>query len=358
MHAIKLNAWNEYERIWRGYQKSRIEWSEVKDRVDIEVVATNLLGPESKRQGGRLLWPCPFHEDHDPSFDVNLAKGLWYCRTCGIGGDAANLVMRVQKVDFPAAIRFLADLAGVFPSSPAAKPVKPAARPPERPSGLPLDEASSLVVESTERLWGPRGKEVLAYLHGRGLTDETIRARELGWAQEVAVPGWKHAISGITIPWRDGERLTRVNVRRPEGSKPKYCWAYSYRASIYPAPAVIRVGEPLIIAEGEFDAILLGQQLPEASVITLGSASARADPAVLCRMLSSPRWFLALDADEGGDGAAAKFPARAVRVRPPEPDNDWTDVHRGGKNRIRYIWGGYLPIPKSWEELEPKGEPS
>ncbi len=47
---------------------TRTEWSEIKDRVDLAAVATNLLGPAPKRQGPRLLWPCPFHDDHDPSF--------------------------------------------------------------------------------------------------------------------------------------------------------------------------------------------------------------------------------------------------------------------------------------------------
>ena len=47
---------------------TRTEWSEIKDRVDLAAVATNLLGPAAKRQGPRLLWPCPFPDDHDPSF--------------------------------------------------------------------------------------------------------------------------------------------------------------------------------------------------------------------------------------------------------------------------------------------------
>ena len=136
--------------------------------------------------------------------------------------------------------------------------------------------------------------------------------------------------SGITIPWRDGPRLTRIKIRRiwTMGS-PEYAEAYSDRPLIFPDPAVIRPGKPLIVCEGEFDCLLLAQQLPEASVITLGSASARTDPAVLSRMLSSPRWFIALDADPAGDSAAAKFPASAIRVRPPDPDKDWGEVHAG-----------------------------
>jgi len=35
---------------------TRTEWSEIKDRVDLAAVATNLLGPTAKRQGPRLLW--------------------------------------------------------------------------------------------------------------------------------------------------------------------------------------------------------------------------------------------------------------------------------------------------------------
>ena len=103
--------------IWQTTVTSpRIEWSDIKDRLCLGTVATNLLGVAHGRRGDRLLWPCPFHDDRHPSFDVNLTKKLWYCRVCGIGGDAANLVMKVNKVDFPTAVRFLADLAGMIAS--------------------------------------------------------------------------------------------------------------------------------------------------------------------------------------------------------------------------------------------------
>ena len=99
--------------------------------------------------------------------------------------------------------------------------------------------------------------------------------------------------------------------------------------------------------------MLLAQELPEASVITLGSASARTDSSVLSRMLTAATWFAALDADPAGDSAAAKFPARAIRVRPPDPDKDWGEVHAGGFNRIRYYWGRYLPMSRPLETSHP-----
>ncbi len=92
---------------------TRTEWSEIKDRVDLAAVATNLLGPAAKRQGPRLLWPCPFRDDHDPSFQVDLNRKTWRCWVCAIGGDAAELVKKVNKCDFPTAVKFLADRAGV-----------------------------------------------------------------------------------------------------------------------------------------------------------------------------------------------------------------------------------------------------
>jgi len=292
-----------------------------------------------------------------------------------VGGDAVDLVMKLNALAFPEAAKIAADLSGIVtlpgnsprstptpfrgPARPAAKRASP---PPEKPSGLPLAEASTLVTEATACLWGPRGETALAYLHGRGLTDETSKTAGLGFTPGVSIPTAAgdrcYWFCGITIPWRDGERLTKVKIRRIDDGKPKYSEAYADRPRIYPDPAVIRVGEPLVITEGEFDCLLLAQQLPEASVVTLGSASARTDPDVLSRMLSAPTWFVALHADQAGDRAAAKFPAWATRVRPPvePPLKDWGDLHAQGWNCIRYHWGRYLPMSKNWVELEPKGE--
>src|SRR5271157_678079 len=157
------------------HHEPRIDWSQVKDRTPLEMVATNLLGPAVERRGTRLLWRCPFHDDHHPSFEVNQSRKSWRCWVCGIGGDAAELVKALNRVEFPAAVLFLAELAGVITSpSRGVKPVtltdKPPARPPVQQSGLPLAEASSLVEEATACLWGLRGGDALAYLHDRGLT--------------------------------------------------------------------------------------------------------------------------------------------------------------------------------------------
>src|SRR5271157_976567 len=229
----------------------RIDWSDIKHRLCLGTVATNLLGSAHAKIGDRLFWLCPFHEEKHPSFEVNLTKKLWICRSCGKGGDAANLVMESKYCNFPAAVRFLADLAGVTTSpSRGVKPVAPTDRPParlpEKPTGLPLDEASSLVAEATACLWGPGGEAALDYLHGRGLADDTIQATGLGFTPHVMVPTKEgdrcFRFSGVVIPWRDGARLTKVKIRRfpyPD-LDPRYAEAYSDRPLIFPDPAAIR----------------------------------------------------------------------------------------------------------------------
>lgn len=351
---------------------SRIDWPTVRDRIDLEAVATALLGPPAKRVGSRLAWLCPFHDDHNPSFTVD-AKG-WRCWACGIGGHAAELVMRYRGCEFPEAARWLADLAGVAPSAAPARPIRPgptdrprppirppvgpAGRPPEAtasrspvraakrpsdgPSGLAPADAVALVDAAAERLWTSEGTEALAYLRGRGLTETTIRGARLGWTPEVKLPTsdgarvWR--ASGIVIPWFEGGRLSLVKIRQPEGRRPKYAQAYADRPTLYPGTEAIRPGGTLIVVEGEFDAILLAQELGDlAIVVTLGSASSRPEGAAYLALLRCTRWFAAHDSDEAGDRAAGEWPARAVRVRPPTPHKDWTAGWTAGIN-LRLWW--------------------
>src|SRR5262245_24076328 len=178
----------------------RIDWNDIKDRIDLAAVATNLLGPAPGRRGERgrrLWWRCPFHEDKNPSLGIEPGKPWWRCFGCGEHGDAADLVMRVDKTTFPEAVRLVAELAGIVtapggsprprsPTGPAAsKTEKPPDRPPEGPSGLPVADAQALVTEAAGRLWTPEGGKALAYLRGRGLNDETIKAARLGWTPGV-----------------------------------------------------------------------------------------------------------------------------------------------------------------------------
>jgi hypothetical protein len=89
-------------------------------------------------------------------------------------------------------------------------------------------------------------------------------------------------------------------------------------------------------------------------VVTLGSASNGPTPGILARMLAAPRWFIATDADEAGDKAAAGWPARARRVRPPDV-KDWTEAKAAGVDLARWwrdiLAGVNRPPLFTWDEL-------
>lgn len=80
--------------------------------------ATDVVSLISERivlkQKGRLYWGlCPFHGEKTPSFKVDPGTQLWHCFGCGRGGDAFGFVMESDKVDFPDAIRLLAERARI-----------------------------------------------------------------------------------------------------------------------------------------------------------------------------------------------------------------------------------------------------
>ena len=89
---VPVNTW---QMTARG---DRLDWSAIRDRIDLAAVATSLLGPAPGRRGGkgRLWWKCPFHDDKNPSFHVNPIKGTWKCYGCSEHGDAAALVMKLR----------------------------------------------------------------------------------------------------------------------------------------------------------------------------------------------------------------------------------------------------------------------
>jgi len=84
----------------------RIDWNFERDRIDLAAVATRLLGEPPGRigeRGRRLWWCCPFHEDRNPSFMIDPGEHSWHCFGCGEHGDAATLVMKLQRMTFPEA---------------------------------------------------------------------------------------------------------------------------------------------------------------------------------------------------------------------------------------------------------------
>jgi DNA primase len=156
--------------------------SAIKNAVDIVA----LVGESRalRRSGSRYKALCPFHDDHNPSLELNPERQSYKCWSCGAGGDVFDFVMHMEHVDFPEALRMLADRAGVALGSPPTRSESAVADAPSKSDMLEITAwAEALFVEALGV--SPIAKN---YVRGRGLTEESVERFRLGYAPEER--GW------------------------------------------------------------------------------------------------------------------------------------------------------------------------
>ncbi len=66
-----------------------------------------------KRAGSTYKALCPFHKEKSPSFTVNPGRQMFKCFGCGAGGSVFKFVTMFTNIDFPSAVRMLAEKAGI-----------------------------------------------------------------------------------------------------------------------------------------------------------------------------------------------------------------------------------------------------
>jgi DNA primase len=66
-----------------------------------------------KRAGANFVALCPFHKEKSPSFNVNPQKQIFHCFGCHKGGDVFAFVRDYENIDFPDAVRRLAERARI-----------------------------------------------------------------------------------------------------------------------------------------------------------------------------------------------------------------------------------------------------
>lgn len=84
---------------------------EIRAKLSIEELMGSYV--QMKQAGRNFKALCPFHQEKTPSFVISPDKGLAYCFGCRKGGDIFACVQELENVEFPEAVRILAEKAGV-----------------------------------------------------------------------------------------------------------------------------------------------------------------------------------------------------------------------------------------------------
>jgi hypothetical protein len=298
-------------------------------------------GVKLVRRQREFLGLCPFHRERTPSFSVVDERHFYHCFGCGAHGDVFGFVMRIDNLDFAAAVAKLAGGLGVEMPSAVRAPI-----PDKQPDYREKEERNRRIAW---RLWtaarDPRGTPVERYLHIRGL--ELPPAPVLRFASRC----WNRE-TGLELPAMvarvDDQNGEFVAIHRtwllPDGSgkaklrEPKWSLGpISRGAAVRLAPA----GPALAIAEGIETALtaIVATGIPAWSALTAGGIQRLVLPTEVIEVV------VIADHDRSGVGeqhaqlAADKWLRERRRVRiamPPEPGADLNDVLLGcGKPRIK-----------------------
>ncbi|MFH1706581.1 MAG: DNA primase [Planctomycetota bacterium] len=303
------------------------------------------------QRAGRLMKACcPFHDEKSPSFVVYADDQRYHCfgGTCGKGGDALHFIMEIEKLSFPEAVEQLADRVGF--TLVAEKGTGGEA---PRSQKKDLYSANKFTMEFYHQaLMTPPGQAALAYLRGRGITDEMIKRFGLGFAgtglaqavrkakldldpftkaglllQGGNPPGLYEPFRGrVMFPIRDVQgRITGFGGRileKAEASKYINSPAtpvFNKRENLYGIDLVKEIHAkdfPLVIVEGYTDVIGLYQHGFRGAVATLGTALTPEHLRQLRRF--TDHFIMLFDADAAGINAAEKtidlFAAEDIEV--------------------------------------------
>ena len=297
-----------------------------------------------KRAGSNLKGLCPFHSEKSPSFTVYPQDNSFYCFGCGAGGDAITFVRKRENLDYPDAVEFLANRAGITVIKDERSGYQTTPK---------IDRSRIFKMNSDaaryfhQRLFDdtPEAKNALSYFtNGRRLSIATIKHFGLGYAPNSFDKFSKHMRSlGYTydelvagfLCGKNEERGTyfdafRNRVMFPiidvsgnviafggrvlDDSKPKYknssdTPVFKKSRNLFALNfARHNCTESLILCEGYMDVIAMHSAGFTNAVATLGTAITSEQARMMSRY--TKKVIISYDADEAGQKAAM----RAVKM--------------------------------------------
>ena len=351
------------------------------DIVEIVSAHTDL-----RRQGGRWVGLCPFHEERTPSFSVEAQEKLYHCFGCGVGGDVFDFVQAKESIGFPEAVELLADKYGVELKREREDPQAEARRRQRVRLGELLERTAGFYASY---LWdSDEAAKARDYLRGRGLEEEVLRDFGVGYApsawDQVLTRGQRAGFSvaelraaGLVQKGRTGGEYDRFRARITfpvrdrrgrvlgfgaralrEDQRPKYVNSseteiYRKSETLYgidrARSAMAKAGQAIVV-EGYTDVLALHQAGIEEAVGIMGTAITDEQIRALSGIV--PEVVLALDADSAGQEAmlrAQRVAGDRLRIRVAlMPDGtDPADMlgGDGGPERFRRLVEGAVDLP-------------
>ena len=310
-------------------------------RNDIETLIGSYVS--LKRAGSNLRGLCPFHSEKTPSFTVYPQDNSFYCFGCGAGGDAITFIRKRENLDYPDAVEFLAQRAGITIVRDERTPVSNEPKfDRNRMFKMNVDAAkyfNRCLFSDT-----PDAKAALAYFtEQRGLSVATIKHFGLGYAPNSFDQFSKYMLSkGYTYDelvagflcgrsekgryfdaFRNRIMFPIIDVsgnviafggRVMDDSKPKYknssdTPVFKKSRNLFALNfARHNCQESMILCEGYMDVIAMHSAGFENAVATLGTAITSEQARMMSRY--TKKVIISYDADEAGQKAAM----RAVKM--------------------------------------------
>ncbi len=299
---------------------------QIRQRLDLyalvsEYVALKPAGPN------RFKGLSPFSKEKTPSFNIDVAKGLYYCFSTKQGGDAFDFLMKVEGISFREAMEKLAARTGV--EIEAARPEEKQRRDLFEVNKLAQDffqlnligepkeyflrrGVSQTMIEQFALGFAPQGFDnLLKYAKARGVSERELL--DAGLLSEAADTGriYDRFRNRVMFPIRDYlGRVIAFGGRVLDDSKPKYLNS--------PETPVFKKGETLygldmarkhiqetgeaIVVEGYMDVIAMHQHGFTGATASLGTALTL-DHAHLLARQGTRKLALLFDNDAAGQRA-------------------------------------------------------
>ncbi len=379
------------------YSEEVIE--EVRTKNDIVDVISGYVRLQKK--GSSYFGLCPFHNEKSPSFSVSREKQMYYCFGCGAGGNVFTFLMDYENFSFVEALKFLADRAGVeLPEMEYSKEAKAKA---DRKAQL-LEINKLAAQYFYVQLKSEQGRAAYAYLTGRQLSEETIKAFGLGYSNKYSDDlfsylrrkGYpeelirqaglintdeKHGIydkfwNRVMFPIMDvNNRVIGFGGRVMGDAKPKYLNSpeteiFDKSRNLYGLNRARVSRKPyFLVCEGYMDVIALHQAGFTNAVASLGTALTTGHASLIRRYVQEV--YLTYDSDEAGTRAAlraipilkeAGITAKVIRMDPyKDPDEFIKNLgakefeRRIGQARNGFMFGLEM-LEKEYDMNSPEGK--